>query len=292
MIAKRHGVYANTNMSNEWAVFFELRNGTGFGRQSRYADAFALHLWPSQGHRRVAYEIKVSRSDFMHELENPDKRQWAWGISNEFWFACAPGVARPDEVPASCGLLEARGDKLVRKVVAQQREAADLTINELAALARQCSPTEIFRSLRWRYAGKDMTEEQLAELIASEKPAAEAAEFERRVKEAVDERVSKITESLATYAAELESAGVEPPDFMKRPLSISRGSQTLSAKRWVEQWVSPGPNLSDIEAAIRTLEYSERQYSSALKTLRGLRERKSTHNADESVEAIEKGAQQ
>lgn len=66
-------------------------------------DAFALHV-EKQWTR--AFEIKVSRSDFLHEITNPDKRAPALALSNEYFFAAPKGMIDPDEIPDECGLLE------------------------------------------------------------------------------------------------------------------------------------------------------------------------------------------
>lgn len=58
--------------TSEWDTFVELRDGTGsYGR--RYIDFFAFNLWPSKKFWKVAYEIKVLRSDFTKELNDPTK---------------------------------------------------------------------------------------------------------------------------------------------------------------------------------------------------------------------------
>lgn len=71
LIAERHklGATGQTSAAPEWALFFELRNGTGFsshrGESDRYVDAFAFNTYPSKKFWRVAYEVKVSRADFL-----------------------------------------------------------------------------------------------------------------------------------------------------------------------------------------------------------------------------------
>ncbi len=66
-LRKRHGA-----VGREWAFFDELRAGTGYKNirkgmnpEQRF-DAWAINLYPSKGHMTIAYEVKVSRSDFLH----------------------------------------------------------------------------------------------------------------------------------------------------------------------------------------------------------------------------------
>jgi hypothetical protein len=90
-----------------WAAFPELRCGTGFGKRSEQRiDFWAISCFPSEGFTRVAYEVKVSRQDFLNELKDPLKRRGALLVSNQFWFITPPGLVDAAEVPIECGLME------------------------------------------------------------------------------------------------------------------------------------------------------------------------------------------
>lgn len=103
----------------EWVLVRELRLGTGWdfgiwdddGNYVRKAgidhriDAFALNCWASKKFMRIAYEIKVSRSDFMAEKRDPDKRAPACAISDYFYFAAPRGLIAPMELPKGTGLV-------------------------------------------------------------------------------------------------------------------------------------------------------------------------------------------
>lgn len=97
----------NPRRPAEWAVFREVRFGTGASASADSAiDAFAFNCWPSGGFKRVSYEIKVSRGDFLRELKNPLKRRPALAVSNEFYFLVCPGVVHNvEEIPVGCGLI-------------------------------------------------------------------------------------------------------------------------------------------------------------------------------------------
>ena len=91
----------------EWLFLRELRVGTGFRNgSSQRLDAFALHCLPHLGMKRVCYEVKVSRSDFLNELKHPLKRRIGLRYSNEFYFVTPPGLLKTDEIPVECGLME------------------------------------------------------------------------------------------------------------------------------------------------------------------------------------------
>jgi len=55
----------------EWIFLRELRVGTGFRQGSlQRLDAFALNCYPHQGMKRICYEMKMSRADFLGELRH------------------------------------------------------------------------------------------------------------------------------------------------------------------------------------------------------------------------------
>jgi hypothetical protein len=104
----------------EWAFFSELRVGTGYvgfdhnqvKNPEQRLDGWAINCWPSKGLTSIAFEIKVSRSDFLSEIANPDKRQQAIAHSNEFYFVTPAGLIGAEEVPEECGLMIVKDDAL------------------------------------------------------------------------------------------------------------------------------------------------------------------------------------
>jgi hypothetical protein len=86
---------------NEWAFIREVASGTGW--ITNRLDVWSIHFW-SPG-EIIAFEVKVSRSDFKHELEQPEKRAFALSASTRFYFATPAKLVRPEEVPAECGLI-------------------------------------------------------------------------------------------------------------------------------------------------------------------------------------------
>jgi hypothetical protein len=94
--------------SSEWLFFRELRVGTGRRNGgAQRLDAFALNSLPHTGMRRICYEVKTSRADFLNELKQPVKRRIGMRYSNEFYFVVPAGLVDLTEVPAECGLVEA-----------------------------------------------------------------------------------------------------------------------------------------------------------------------------------------
>jgi hypothetical protein len=98
-------LHSNTS---EWLFLRELRVGTGRRNNNlQRVDAFALNCFPHTAMKRVCYEVKTSRADFLSELRNPLKRRIGMRYSNEFYFVTPPGITDVAEIPAECGLLEA-----------------------------------------------------------------------------------------------------------------------------------------------------------------------------------------
>jgi hypothetical protein len=94
--------------ASEWVFLRELRVGTGFqGSAAQRLDAFALNCLAHNSMKRVCYEVKTSRADFLCELKQPLKRRIGLRYSNEFYFVTPAGLLKRSEVPIECGLVEA-----------------------------------------------------------------------------------------------------------------------------------------------------------------------------------------
>lgn len=131
-IENRFDILGNGN-SKKSVVFHEVPTGTGF--RVGWIDSVVCELWPSNFWHRRAIEIKVARSDFLHELDNYAKSEWAREHFHEFYFCSPPDIIKPDEVPEGCGLYHTRGDSIVTKKKAM-RHIPKTTDELVAALMR------------------------------------------------------------------------------------------------------------------------------------------------------------
>lgn len=119
---------ATRYLPHEWIYIEQMRAATGFGvpawdgeayRTGRgeeaieqTLDAWAMQLWsPREIH---AFEVKVSRSDFLRELKDPTKRAFGQLVSTHFYFIAPVKLIGPGELPPDCGLLEVYGDGRIR----------------------------------------------------------------------------------------------------------------------------------------------------------------------------------
>lgn len=123
----------------EWIFIEQLRAATGFGvprwtselgyhtgrgedAVEQTLDAWAMQLWsPREIH---AFEVKVSRGDFLREAKDPNKRAFGLLTSTHFYFVTPVRLLRPDEIPPECGLIEVYENGRVRtRIKAPAHEA-------------------------------------------------------------------------------------------------------------------------------------------------------------------------
>ena len=106
----------------------EVRNGTGYSRAARTADALVTSVWPSRGIWFAGVEVKVSRSDWLSELKQPDKSYEVQRFCDHWYIAAPPGIVEPGEVPATWGHIEVNAKCRVVK------QAPKLTAEPLSAV--------------------------------------------------------------------------------------------------------------------------------------------------------------
>jgi hypothetical protein len=124
----------------EYALLQQVRNGVGFERTTRTADAVAMSVWPSRGLLIHGFEIKVSRSDWLREKKTPDKAEEISRFCDRWWLVVGDEtIVQDGELPASWGLMVPRGRALVVKVDAPEREALAPSKLFLAAILRNAA---------------------------------------------------------------------------------------------------------------------------------------------------------
>lgn len=87
----------------EWAFVTKLPATVGFA--DRITDAVAMSLWPSRGLEIHGFEVKTARSDLLRELKDPAKAEATARFCDHWWIAAPAGVAKPEELPVTWGLL-------------------------------------------------------------------------------------------------------------------------------------------------------------------------------------------
>ena len=133
-----------------YAMLSNVKNGTGWTRTERFADALAMGLWPSRGLDLHGFELKANRGDWLREMRDPAKADEIARRCDRWWIVCSDGVALIDEVPQPWGLLvprEKRGKvALVAVREAEKLDAEPLTRQFLAAILRRTAEASFPRA--------------------------------------------------------------------------------------------------------------------------------------------------
>jgi hypothetical protein len=105
----------------------------------RRCDLVRIGMWSSRGTGIDAHEIKVSRGDWLRELDDPAKAQAWWPYCSRFWVATPPGIVRQEELPDGWGLMEMprAGQRRFRVIVKPGAKTPKLTLSLLVELMRR-----------------------------------------------------------------------------------------------------------------------------------------------------------
>ncbi|MDO9580135.1 MAG: hypothetical protein Q7J06_06150 [Bacteroidales bacterium] len=134
MIEKKYPT-GELNGYNPTVVLREVANGTGWDT-SRWVDIAVFQMWRTKGLTRSAFEIKVTRHDFLRELAQPEKHRWVHESFHEFWFVAPDDIIQVEELPVGAGFMYPRGDKLCIKRHAVRNPDPKLDDILLAAFMR------------------------------------------------------------------------------------------------------------------------------------------------------------
>lgn len=152
----------------EWALVFECRNRTGYGGgRDHFADAAAWCCYPSKGLHRLAFEIKVARSDWARELQTPEKRAWLEKHFHETWVVAAHGVVKEEELPSGWGLIVATKDGAGLRVSrhAAHRDYPPTAGPELAAMRAMAQQLHQQRVKTFSLDGEMVTADQIQKIV-------------------------------------------------------------------------------------------------------------------------------
>lgn len=184
----------------EWACFFEVADSTG-ARATRSADAIAMSLYPSRGLRLHGFEIKVSRSDWLHELKQPDKSVALQRYCDHWWIVTPPDIVRDGELPPTWGHLILKGNGLNCAVKAPLLEREPWQPEFLAALLRRAHD-----------AREQAIRDGVNAAMKDERAAIEK-EVEQRSKFEIERRTRRMDDATRQLEAIREAAGMEPERY-------------------------------------------------------------------------------
>lgn len=228
----------------EYAFLQHVRNGTGYSRRvTRTADALAYSLYPSRGLELHGFEVKVSRADWIHEKEDPEKAEEISKFCDRWWIAIGDEkIVQPGELPPTWGLLIPKGDKLIVKVEAPKLEAKPLDKLMVAAILRKATDGVVPKSS--------------IEMLVHERVNAEVEHRMSRSEEGrLQARINHLESLIETFQ---ERSGVDISETW-------RGEKIADAVRAVMK------SSDAVESAKRVLEHPERVLVNALKSIRDAR---------------------
>lgn len=232
----------------EWVFLREVRNGTGWTRVTRSADALAISCWPSRGIHVHGFEVKVSKSDWKREKVDPEKAEEIASRCDYWWVAAPAGLVPLDEVPVNWGLLEVAEDG---KKIKQARAAT--------MLARREMTPQFFASIvRRAYdEGRRAEPEEQRRAVA----AARSAGFEEGAKRAAKDAVAAESRYATLRAAvdrfERES-GVKVHEY---------GGENVA--RAVARVLAADRADRDVAALVQRLEHARDEVDRLARALRG-----------------------
>lgn len=110
----------------------------------RICDYMALDLWPGgSGAALHGFEVKVSRSDWLTELRDPEKAEAFARYCHYWWLAVSDASIVKDDLLDGWGLLVASGDSMRIKVRAPRREPEPMPFEMLGAFSRAVAKTTL-----------------------------------------------------------------------------------------------------------------------------------------------------
>lgn len=236
----------------EWSVFTELVDGTGWSAERHRLDAAAFNAWPSKGFRRLAFEIKRSRSDFARELAKPPKRGPAEKYFHECWFVCEPKVCEPAEVPEGWGLMV--------RATGRNGRVDNLRVVRHAVQRKPEALPEVFVAAVVRQAGRScvQAQKQIAVLAATGEQIS-AGQLDDLVRARVDAEVAIQREMLAKREERVQEEQrryQRLSDGLKAPLEeLARYCRRLGLPRLLRD-EEHLPAIDDVRALLANLEYA------------------------------------
>jgi len=211
-----------------WAFFENVGDGTGM-HQRRWADGFAMSLWPSRGLVFHGFEVKVTRQDVMRELAAPEKADAVAKYCDYWWLAVgSASIVKLDEVPPAWGLL---APKTVRGATtlhvlkdASKLEPKDIDRKFTAAILRRAAEHFDVQKIR-----AQTREDVYSEVVAQVEKSA-AAQHEYQLK--------GLHERLETTARDLDDANKRLAAALGNAYHSSVINGAIDFLRWLDGWSS------------------------------------------------------
>lgn len=176
-LLQRH--YIKPSQPLPGGVFLHEVGGNGSWGASSRADALYIGFTSSSGRILIGHELKVSRADWLNELNKPGKAdQWADQCHAWYLVVSDPAIVKDGELPPGWGLMS------------PGRSKTRMTIHTAAAVKPNHTPSwDAMRSIVARY--DTLREKEIRETVAKRAEQVDAdrekliaREVERRIREA------------------------------------------------------------------------------------------------------------
>ena len=99
--------------NREWAIAAEVQRTTGWS--DRRYDFVAMNCYPSSGYKIEVVEIKVSKSDLKHELEEPEKHNVMFDQIDYYSLAAPSEIIDMKIIPPKWGVYAVVNGRLITK---------------------------------------------------------------------------------------------------------------------------------------------------------------------------------
>lgn len=106
----KHRIQVRHPVSKSWFTFLEVGAVSGTWGKAGMIDAVAVCLSAPRDFAVHGFEVKVTRADWLTELNNPRKNAYAIP-EMDYWWVVAPTseIVKPDELPSKWGLYTCSG---------------------------------------------------------------------------------------------------------------------------------------------------------------------------------------
>ena len=182
-------VLAERYKGRGWACFFQFMPMTSFESVLNKIDLVAVGLWRKHD-KIIAFEIKVERSDFLKDLkEFKKKHRFALRISDEFYYVCPWGLIDKKEVPEDAGLMYVNKVNMIKIVKpALVRIIQSIPFQLFQGFAREFGNSVDLTKIPIKYLGKDMTQDEMVELVEKKRDWDFERSVENKAKEMIQEK--------------------------------------------------------------------------------------------------------
>lgn len=141
----RYGKFNGNGIRYTRAEHIKLSAGL---ESRRICDYMAMDLWTGYGveagPKLHGHEVKVSRSDWLTELRDPEKAE-AFAVYCDYWWLVVSdkAIVKPGELPSGWGLMVSHGRSVRVSVPAVRRDPLPMPRSLQATLTRAVTKTSV-----------------------------------------------------------------------------------------------------------------------------------------------------